>query len=277
MVVAPNSGQIQGFKHDEKGDPVPVDMSLDEASPDQFDAVLLPGGALNADSLRVNRLAQDFVRQIDKAAKPIAVICHGPWLLVSAGLVNGRRMTSYHTIQDDLRNAGARWENREVVRDRNWVSSRQPTDIPLPTSPGLPLLVSRQDHGLPSRCEHVRIGSSSDRDAHRRLVSQRGLRELRRLLDSHERAVGRSEQEVRFDEVVEYVGAGGRVERPEASGLCFRQLQAGHLEELGFQTTNQAFDRYFAFHGRNQDAIGPESAAAERDPGRRASPGRGCP
>lgn len=130
MVVAPNSGQIQGFRHDEKGDPVPVDMTLDEISPDRFDGVLLPGGALNADSLRMNRMAQEFVRQIDKAGKPIAVICHGPWLLVSAGLVNGRRMTSYHTIQDDLRNAGARWENREVVRDRNWVSSRQPTDIP---------------------------------------------------------------------------------------------------------------------------------------------------
>lgn len=130
VVIAPRSGEIQGFKHDEKGDLVKVDLTLDEARPDDFDAVLMPGGALNADSLRVNRKAQDFVRQFDQAGKPLAVICHGPWLLVSAGLVRGRTMTSYHTIQDDLRNAGAHWENREVVRDRNWVSSRQPTDIP---------------------------------------------------------------------------------------------------------------------------------------------------
>ena len=130
MVISPKQGQIQGVKHDEKADKVKVDMALNEANPDDFDAVLLPGGALNADALRVEKKAQDFVRKIDQAGKPIAVICHGPWLLVSAGLVRGRKMTSYHTIQDDLRNAGANWEDSEVVRDRNWVSSRQPTDIP---------------------------------------------------------------------------------------------------------------------------------------------------
>lgn len=129
-VIAPHSGQIQGFKHDEKADKIRVDITLDEARPEEFDAVLLPGGALNADALRVNKKAQEFVRRIDQSGKPIAVICHGPWLLVSAGLVRGRRITSYHTIQDDLRNAGAHWEDHEVVRDRNWVSSRQPSDIP---------------------------------------------------------------------------------------------------------------------------------------------------
>ena len=95
-----------------------------------YDAVLLPGGALNADALRVEKAAQEFVREIDRAKKPIAVICHGPWLLVSAGLVKGRTLTSYHTIQDDIRNAGGKWEDEEVVRDGNWVSSRQPSDIP---------------------------------------------------------------------------------------------------------------------------------------------------
>jgi deglycase len=130
VVVSPKKGEIQGFKHDEKADKVKVDMTLDEAAPQDFDAVLIPGGALNADNLRVVTKAQEFVRKIDREGKPIAVICHGPWLLVSAGLVKGRKMTSYHTIQDDLRNAGADWVDHEVLRDRNWVSSRQPSDIP---------------------------------------------------------------------------------------------------------------------------------------------------
>jgi protease I len=129
-VIAPKSGQIQGVKHTEKGEKVKVDATFDQAKPDDFDAVLLPGGALNADALRVDRKAQDFVKKMDAARKPIAVICHGPWLLVSAGLVRGHHMTSYHTIKDDLENAGANWEDKEVVRHSNWVSSRQPKDIP---------------------------------------------------------------------------------------------------------------------------------------------------
>jgi protease I len=130
VVIAPKSGKIQGFNHDQKGDKIPVDMTLDQANPEDFDAVLLPGGALNADFLRAEKKAQEFVRSMDQAKKPIAVICHAPWLLVSAGLVKGRTLTSYHTIQDDIRNAGGNWKDEEVIRDRNWVSSRQPTDIP---------------------------------------------------------------------------------------------------------------------------------------------------
>jgi protease I len=130
VVIAPKSGKIQGVNHDEKGAKVAVDMTLDKANPEQFDAVLLPGGALNADFLRAEKKAQEFVRSIDQAKKPIAVICHAPWLLVSAGLIKGRTITSYHTIQDDIRNAGGNWKDEEVIRDRNWVSSRQPTDIP---------------------------------------------------------------------------------------------------------------------------------------------------
>jgi deglycase len=130
LIVAPHDGEIQGMKHDEKADRFPVDLPLSQADPDRFDAVMLPGGALNADHLRVVTEAKTFVSRIDQAGKPIAVICHGPWLLVSAGLVRGRSMTSYHTIQDDLRNAGAHWLDSEVVRDRNWVSSRKPADLP---------------------------------------------------------------------------------------------------------------------------------------------------
>lgn len=130
LIVSPKSGEIQGMKHDEKADRFRVDLPLGQADPEQFDAVMLPGGALNADGLRVVPEAKNFVSSIDQAGKPIAVICHGPWLLVSAGLVRGRKMTSYHTIQDDLRNAGAQWEDSEVVRDRTSVSSRKPADLP---------------------------------------------------------------------------------------------------------------------------------------------------
>ena len=130
IVVAPHGGEIQGVQHDKKGKTVKVDRPLDQVTADDFDAILLPGGAMNADALRMEEKAQEIVREIDRQGKPIAVICHGPWLLVSAGLVRGRRLTSYHTIQDDLRNAGANWEDREVISDRNWVSSRKPDDIP---------------------------------------------------------------------------------------------------------------------------------------------------
>lgn len=130
VVIAPTAGEIQGVKHTEKGDKVKVDRTLDQASPDDFDAVLLPGGAVNADALRVEKKAQEFVKKIDAAKKPIAVICHGPWLLVSSKLVRERSMTSYHTIKDDLENAGAKWQDKEVIRDGNFVSSRKPDDIP---------------------------------------------------------------------------------------------------------------------------------------------------
>ncbi len=122
--------EVTGVKHDEKKDTFKVDLPIDRANPEEFDALLLPGGALNADSLRVNENAQEFVRSFNREGKPMAVICHAPWLLVSAGIAKGRHLTSYHTIQDDLKNAGARWEDREVVVDANLVTSRQPSDIP---------------------------------------------------------------------------------------------------------------------------------------------------
>ncbi len=129
MVLSPKPDKIQGFNHDEKGVSVPVDIPLERADASDYDAVLLPGGAMNADALRMEPQAQAFVRAMQEADKPIAVICHAPWLLVSAGLVQGRTLTSYHTIQDDIRNAGGTWQDQAVVTDGNWVSSRQPSDI----------------------------------------------------------------------------------------------------------------------------------------------------
>jgi protease I len=129
-VIAPKPGDIQAVKHDTKTQKVKVDMTLEHAKPEDFDAVLLPGGAMNADALRMEPKAQEFVQQIDRAGKPIAVICHGPWLLISAGLVKNRHMTSYKAIQDDLKNAGAKWTDEVFVRDRNW--GEQPSALRYP-------------------------------------------------------------------------------------------------------------------------------------------------
>ncbi len=130
MIVSPKSGEVQGFKHYDKADKFKVDLQLSKANADDFDAVLLPGGVINADALRIEKKAQQFVQEINRTNKPIMVICHGPWLLISAGIVNGRRLTSYPTLQDDLRNAGAKWEDNECVHDRNFVSSRKSDDLP---------------------------------------------------------------------------------------------------------------------------------------------------
>ncbi len=130
QIVSPQAGQIQGMNHDVKADTFKVDLTLDQANPDDFDAVMLPGGALNADKLRMDMNARKFVQRMNEAGKPMAIICHAPWLLVSAGLVKGRTLTSYYTIQDDIRNAGGNWVDQEVVRDHNWVTSRSPKDLP---------------------------------------------------------------------------------------------------------------------------------------------------
>jgi deglycase len=130
IVVSPKSGEVQGFKHHDKAEKVKVDLDLSKADPNDFDGVLLPGGVINGDALRIEKKAQQFVQEIERAGKPIMVICHGPWLLVSAGLVKGRTITSWPTLQDDIRNAGGNWQDREMIRDRNWVSSRKPDDLP---------------------------------------------------------------------------------------------------------------------------------------------------
>ncbi|MDB5728767.1 MAG: type 1 glutamine amidotransferase [Noviherbaspirillum sp.] len=129
-VISDKHGKVQGFNHDAKADQFDVDLTFDEADPQDYDAVLLPGGVFNADQIRINLEAQRIVRGIAEARKPIAVICHGPWLLISAGLVNNRTLTSWPTLQDDIRNAGAKWVNEEVVVDGDWISSRKPADIP---------------------------------------------------------------------------------------------------------------------------------------------------
>ena len=130
-VLSLKPGQIQGVRHDlDKTVKVKVDRAIGNVSAEDFDALHLPGGTVNADTLRMMPEVQTFLRAMEDAGKPIAAICHAPWELVSAGLVRGRTLTSYHTIQDDVRNAGGNWVDREVVEDGNWVTSRQPDDLP---------------------------------------------------------------------------------------------------------------------------------------------------
>jgi protease I len=129
-IVSSHRGQIQAFCHQDKGIRVNVDRVLEDARAEEYDAVLLPGGALNADVLRMGPKVQQFLRQMQQAEKPFAVICHAAWELVSADLVKGRTLTSYYSIQDDIRNAGGHWVDQEVVVDGNWVTSRRPDDIP---------------------------------------------------------------------------------------------------------------------------------------------------
>jgi protease I len=130
-IIAPKSGEIKGLKHVDPGQSVKVDKTLDEADPDDYDGLVLPGGAVNADHLRMEKKARDFVtKMMDEQGKPTAVICHAPWMLVSAGLARGKKLTSYFTIQDDMRNAGADWVDEECVVDGNLITSRNPDDIP---------------------------------------------------------------------------------------------------------------------------------------------------
>jgi protease I len=121
---------VHGMHHAEMGDPFQVDADLAHADPTEYDGLVLPGGTFNADALRMVESAQRFVQAFDAAAKPIAVICHGAWLLVSAGLVQNRTLTSWPSLQDDIRNAGGNWVDREVVVDGHWISSRKPDDLP---------------------------------------------------------------------------------------------------------------------------------------------------
>jgi protease I len=130
-IVSLAPGGIQGVQHDlDKTAKVVVDRTIRDVSAEEFDAVHLPGGTVNADSMRMVPEVQAFLRAMQEAGKPIAAICHAPWELVSAGLVRGRSLTSCHSIQDDIRNAGGNWVDREVVEDGNWVTSRQPGDLP---------------------------------------------------------------------------------------------------------------------------------------------------
>ena len=129
-VISPKRGEIKSWEKDHWGETVQVDAALAQANPDDYDALLLPGGVINADSIRLEQRAVEFVRAFARAGKPMAAICHAPWLLVEADIVRGRTVTSWPSLKTDLRNAGANWVDQEVVTDNGLVTSRKPDDIP---------------------------------------------------------------------------------------------------------------------------------------------------
>ena len=129
-VVSLKSGKIQGWNHTEQGDTVEVDETVESVDAKDYDALLLPGGVMNPDSLRMNPQAVSFVKSFFEAGKPVAAICHGPWTLIEAGAVEGRTLTSWPSLKTDIQNAGGVWVDREVVVDGNLVTSRNPKDIP---------------------------------------------------------------------------------------------------------------------------------------------------
>jgi protease I len=129
-IVSPKGERVRAWNFTDWGDEFPVDVALDRAQPHDFDALLLPGGVMNPDALRMQEKAVAFVRAFFDASKPVAVICHGPWTVIEAGAAHGRRIASWPSLKTDLRNAGAEWVDQEVVVDGNLVSSRKPDDIP---------------------------------------------------------------------------------------------------------------------------------------------------
>lgn len=129
-LVSTTGGKIQAFNHLDKGDTFPVDKVVTDASPDDYDGLVLPGGVANPDFLRTNKNVVQFVGAFFKQQKPVAAICHAPWTLIEADVVRGRRMTSWPSLQTDLRNAGAEWVDEEVVVDSGFVTSRKPDDLP---------------------------------------------------------------------------------------------------------------------------------------------------
>ncbi len=129
-VVSPSGKKIKGWNHKDWGKEVSVDVDLASANAEDFDALLLPGGVMNPDQLRMNPAAVDFVKRFTDAGKPVAAICHGPWTLIEADAVRGRTLTSWPSLKTDLKNAGANWVDKEVVSDGGLVTSRKPDDIP---------------------------------------------------------------------------------------------------------------------------------------------------
>lgn len=129
-LISPEKEKVKGWQHTDWGDEFPVDRALDSANADDYDALLLPGGAMNPDHLRTNKKAVQMVKDFFEAGKPVAAICHGPWLLAEADVVRDRKMTSYPSLKTDLMNAGAEWVDQEVVTDQGLVTSRKPDDIP---------------------------------------------------------------------------------------------------------------------------------------------------
>jgi deglycase len=158
-VVSPNQGEVKGWNDKEWGQKVGVDQALADADPKDYDALLLPGGVMNPDALRMQPQAVAFVKAFFDAGKPVAAICHGPWTVIESGAARGHTMTSWPSLKTDIRNAGAQWVDREVVVDGNLVTSRRPDDIPAFNREMIALFDRRAGQAAPPRISatsHVR-------------------------------------------------------------------------------------------------------------------------
>ena len=145
VVISPgDKQQIKGWNHGEWGEQVDVDLRLGEARASDYDALVLPGGVMNPDKLRLHEEAIDFIREFGRTGRPLAAICHGPWTLINAGIAKGKHLTSWPTLRADLENAGARWEDKEVIVDGSLITSRKPDDIPAFTRALIHMLEERQ-------------------------------------------------------------------------------------------------------------------------------------
>lgn len=161
-IVSPQTKTVKGWNHTDWGDTFSVDIPLDQADPANYDALLLPGGVMNPDYLRINPQAQQFVRRFFETDKPVAAICHGPWTLINAGVIDKRTVTSYPSIRVDLINAGANWVDQEVVVDRGLVTSRNPDDIPAFNRTMIDLFAhSHQEQRSDDRQEQLSQGTPS--------------------------------------------------------------------------------------------------------------------
>jgi deglycase len=159
-LISPKTGTIKAWQHDHWGDELRVDLPLEQADASTFDALLLPGGVMNPDRLRTNRHAVEFVQRFVTSGKPVAAICHGPWMLVEANGVRGRTVTSWPSLQTDIRNAGGEWVDREVVTDEGIVTSRKPDDIPAFNKK----MVEEFAEGVHNRQRVASLGGSLKRD-----------------------------------------------------------------------------------------------------------------
>ncbi|HEV8214253.1 MAG TPA: type 1 glutamine amidotransferase domain-containing protein [Gemmatimonadaceae bacterium] len=159
-LISPKTGTIKAWQHDHWGEELRVDLPLEQADANNFDALLLPGGVMNPDRLRTNRNAVEFVQRFVTSGKPVAAICHGPWMLVEANGVRGRTVTSWPSLQTDIRNAGGEWVDREVVTDEGIVTSRKPDDIPAFNKK----MVEEFAEGVHTRARTASLGGSLKRE-----------------------------------------------------------------------------------------------------------------
>ena len=143
-IISPQRGEVRSWAKGDWGNSYPVDLSLQEAKADDFDALVLPGGVINSDRLRVQQVAVELVKQFSKQGKPIAAICHAPWMLIEANIIMGKTITSWPSLQTDIRHAGARWIDQETVVEGNLLTSRNPNDVPAFSRQILTLLAQRQ-------------------------------------------------------------------------------------------------------------------------------------